>query len=63
MDFYLTKASGQKIEKNTVGSEVDNLIPGNLYTFTVLVGVEDRSTWSEECSISAYTSEFISHKT
>ncbi|XP_039997489.1 receptor-type tyrosine-protein phosphatase eta-like [Xiphias gladius] len=55
VDFYLTKANGQKIEKNTVGSEVDNLIPGNLYTFTVLVGVEDRSTWSEECSISAYT--------
>lgn len=64
VDFYLIKFQGGKqIKSYREDTEIDSLTPGKRYTFTVLSGVGDNSTWSEETNITAYTSEFISHKT
>lgn len=60
VDFYLTKVQGQEFRKNKTESiDVPDLISGSLYTITVRSGVADESIWSEESSISVYTSEFI----
>ncbi|XP_042367796.1 receptor-type tyrosine-protein phosphatase eta-like isoform X2 [Plectropomus leopardus] len=56
VDFYLIKVQGDKWHRSKVEhQEVNMLTPGTRYTFTVLSGVEDNSTWSEEFSISKYT--------
>ena len=61
LDFYLVKVQGGKeIRSVKEGAEVGGLIPGTLYKFTVLSGVEGNSTWSEESNITERTSG--SHK-
>ncbi|KAL3046393.1 hypothetical protein OYC64_004405 [Pagothenia borchgrevinki] len=56
LDFYLIKIKdGKQISSKTEGKDVRDLIPGNFYTFTVLSGVGDNSTWSEESIVSRYT--------
>ncbi|KAK5875870.1 hypothetical protein CesoFtcFv8_026905 [Champsocephalus esox] len=56
LDFYLIKIkNGKQISSKTEGKEVRDLIPGNFYTFTVLSGVGDNSTWSEESIVSRNT--------
>lgn len=56
VDFYLIEVQGgEQFQSNTQDKEVGNLIPGNCYTFTVLAGVNDSSTWSEESNITKYT--------
>ncbi|KAF1380613.1 hypothetical protein PFLUV_G00165710 [Perca fluviatilis] len=52
--FYLIEVQGgQKITSDTESKEVNSLIPGSLYTFTVHSVVND--TWSEGYNISTYT--------
>lgn len=63
VDFYLIEVEGRQNQSDTEGIEVGDLTPGSANTFKVLSGVQDKSTWSEESSITAYTSEFISHTT
>jgi len=59
---YLIEVQGEKqIQNKTEGREVCRLTPGNTYTFTVLAGAGDNSTWSAESSITGYTSEFHQH--
>ncbi|KAJ4948414.1 hypothetical protein JOQ06_019948 [Pogonophryne albipinna] len=56
LDFYLIKIkNGKQISSKTEGKEVRDLIPGNFYTFTVLSGVGDNSTRSEESIVSRNT--------
>ncbi|XP_074480708.1 receptor-type tyrosine-protein phosphatase H [Sebastes fasciatus] len=56
VDFYLIKFQGGKqIKSYREDTEIDSLTPGKRYTFTVLSGVGDNSTWSEETNITAYT--------
>ncbi|XP_010769395.1 fibronectin-like [Notothenia coriiceps] len=56
LDFYLIKIKdGKQISSKTEGKEVRDLIPGHFYTFTVLSGVRDNSTWSEESIVSRNT--------
>ncbi|XP_073330810.1 receptor-type tyrosine-protein phosphatase eta [Pagrus major] len=58
VDFYLIKVKDRKpvnVTKGSVVSKVSELTPGSRYTFTVLSGVNDISTWSEESNITAYT--------
>ncbi|XP_058479737.1 receptor-type tyrosine-protein phosphatase H-like [Solea solea] len=55
-DFYLIVVDDEKNNRsNTEGTEFDGLMPGSLYTFTVLTGVRDNITLSEGSSISTYT--------
>ncbi len=60
VDFYLVKFQDQQIQSQKDNLKVTKLIPGNSYTFTVLSGVSDNSTWSEEANITVHTSEFMS---
>ncbi|XP_034757264.1 receptor-type tyrosine-protein phosphatase eta [Etheostoma cragini] len=54
LDFYIIKGQGgEQIRSDTESKEVDSLIPGNLYTFTVHSVVNDK--WSEGCHITKYT--------
>ncbi|XP_044039675.1 receptor-type tyrosine-protein phosphatase eta-like isoform X3 [Siniperca chuatsi] len=59
VDFYLIQVKDEQIQNNTEskteGIDVNNLIPGSLYTFTVKSGVQDKSRWSEESNITKYT--------
>ncbi|XP_049922853.1 receptor-type tyrosine-protein phosphatase eta-like [Epinephelus moara] len=56
VDFYLIKVQDTDWNKSKTESQgVDKLTPGTCYTFTVISGVLDGSTWSEETSIELYT--------
>ncbi|XP_054457075.1 receptor-type tyrosine-protein phosphatase eta-like [Anoplopoma fimbria] len=56
VSFYLIKVEGDKpIRSDTEGKEVGSLIPGQRYTFTVLSGVADNKTHSEESNITQHT--------
>ncbi|KAA8579124.1 hypothetical protein FQN60_007244 [Etheostoma spectabile] len=54
LHHYLIKVQGgEQIRSDTESKEVDSLIPGNLYTFTVHSVVSDK--WSEGYNIIEYT--------
>ncbi|XP_029310934.1 receptor-type tyrosine-protein phosphatase eta isoform X2 [Cottoperca gobio] len=54
--FYrIEMQDGKQIQSTSEGLEVAALTPGNLYTFTVLTGVGDNRTWSEESTVAQYT--------
>ncbi|XP_008281041.1 receptor-type tyrosine-protein phosphatase beta [Stegastes partitus] len=57
LDFFLFKvgSSETEINKATNHKQVVGLIPGGSYTITVLSGVKDSSTRSEESTITVYT--------
>lgn len=55
LDFYLVKVESRQIEVNTTFTEVAGLIHGGCYMFTVLSGVQDKSTWSRESNITHCT--------
>lgn len=57
VDFYLIQVGGQQNRSSTEGILVGDLTPGMAYTFTVLSGVQNGSTRSDESSITQYTSE------
>ncbi|KAM6960377.1 receptor-type tyrosine-protein phosphatase eta [Tautogolabrus adspersus] len=55
VDVYFINYKHVQTKSGTEGKVVNGLIPGSLYTFTVLSGVRDRSTQSEESRITKYT--------
>ncbi|XP_070711322.1 uncharacterized protein [Pempheris klunzingeri] len=54
VDFYLVDVQGVESKIKTESKEIDDLIPGRLYTISVLSGVGE-STRSEESNITRYT--------
>lgn len=61
VDFYLVEVDGREIRNKTEGAEFGDLTPGRSYTFRVRSGVKDEVTWSEESTITAFTSGLTSH--
>ena len=61
-DVFRVEYQNHHKDVDTEGTEVEDLIPGGCYTFSVITGVQQKSNWSEESSIAACTSEFTSHK-
>lgn len=59
VEFYLIQVGGQQNKSSTEGITVGGLTPGMSYTFTVLLGVQNGSTRSEESNITEYTSKSI----
>nr|XP_020484803.1 receptor-type tyrosine-protein phosphatase eta-like [Labrus bergylta] len=55
VDIYLIHYQNKQNESKTEGIVVYGLKPGHLYTFTVFSGASDRSTQSEESTITKYT--------
>lgn len=61
VDFYLVEVDGRQNRSITEGAQFGDLTPGRSYTFRVLSGVQDEVTWSEESTITAFTSGLTSH--
>lgn len=61
VDFYLVEVDGRQNRSISEGAQFGDLTPGHSYTFRVLSGVQDEVTWSEESTITAFTSGLTSH--